>query len=561
MKRFWTASAVVIFLVLLGGIAGCDDYNTSIQYDTGATLTNLSPSALPAGTPAGSIANCPNTPTSTTNPCFIIYVVGLSTNGFQSNTLVEWNQQKLQNCTQTNATNGCSTYVDATDMTAYIPYSFLKSPGTAYVNTWTPQSGTGNNGLSNSLTFLIYGAANPYPQLASVSPTSAAYCAYSTSSSCPGVSITLSSVSTSSGGTFMPTSQQGGSSVTFTGLATYGIETAITVNSASATKITATIPGAYLCAVDTPKINVINPPAAVCITSCPNLGGGDTNSPPSGQQVTTQTFSITGTAGTTTCPAQTPPNPNPEIAEETPAVSQDGRFVAYASLQNGISQILLRDTCVGATTECTASTQTVSVNSESAAGNADSHNVVITSDGRYIAFSSAATNLVTNPPAGRQVYMRDTCEGAASTCKTSTSLISTDPDGKLVGTEAILPSISTSGRFVAFLAITASQAPANTTKGSNASGVSNSASSVPNSGLRQVFVRDTCLGATNCTPSTTRISLQPGDAPANSTKPAGPALAGLARQVALSDAKSSTVFTTTVPIDDQVFLAIRNDNQ
>jgi hypothetical protein len=553
MKRFWTASAVVIFLVGVGALAGCDDYNTSVQYDTGATLTNISPSALPAGTPAGSVANCPNTPTSTTNPCFQLFVVALSTNGFQSTTLVEWNQQKLPNCTQANATNGCSTYVDATDMTAYIPYSLLKKSGTAYVNTWTPQSGTGNNGLSNSLTFLIYGAANPYPQLASVSPTSAAYCAYSTTSSCAGISITLNSVSTSSGGTFMPTSQNGGSTVTFTGLATYGVETGINVNSVSATQIKATIPGAYLCAVDTAKINVINPPAAVCITNCPNLGGGDTNSPPSGQLATTQTFSITGTAGTTTCPAQTPPNPNPEIAEETPAVSQDGRFVAYASLQNGISQILLRDTCVGATTECTASTQTASVNNEGTVANAESHNAVMTSDGRYIAFSSAATNLVTNAPAGRQVYLRDTCQGAANTCKASTSLISTDPEGKLVGTEAILPSISTSGRFVAFLAITPSQTPNAPAKGN--------ASSTPNSGMRQVFVRDTCLGATNCTPSTTRISLQPGDAPANSTKPAGPALAGLARQIALADAKSSTVFTTTVPIDDEVFLAIRNENQ
>jgi len=87
------------------------------------------------------------------------------------------------------------------------------------------------------------------------------------------------------------------------------------------------------------------------------------------------------------------------------------------------------------------------------------------------------------------------------------------------------------------------------------------ANAAVNSGLRQVFVRDTCLGVANCTPETTRISLVPGDAPTGSSKPAGPALAGLARQVALSDGKSSTVFTPTVPIDDQVFLAIRDEKQ
>lgn len=553
MKRFWTAPAVALFV--LGVVAGCNDYNNTVQYDTGATITNISPSGLAAGSAPSSAANCPNTPSGKTNPCFTLYVVGSSVNGFQSNTLVAWNQGRLPACNNASgvailsSSNGCSTYIDATDMIAYVPYSFVKSPGTAYVNTYTPQSGTGNNGLSNALTFIIYGAPNPYPALSSISPSSKAYCAYSSSSSssssCPSVSLTLN------GTNFIPTSQNGGSSVTFTGLATYGIETAITVNSISATKLTATVPGAYLCAVDNAQINVINPPSAVCLVNCPNLGGGDTNAPPSGSggSVTTQTFSITGTAGANSCPAQQPPNPNPTVVEETPAISQDGRFVAYASDQNQTSQILLRDTCVGVTTGCTPSTQLVSVNTEGTVGNADSHDASMTSDGRYVAYSSAATNLVSNAPAGRQIYLRDTCQGATTACKPSTSLISTDEQGQLVGTESILPSISTSGRFVAFLAVTPNHA-SSTSKGNVTGGI--------NSGLRQVFVRDTCLGAQTCTPKTTRISLEPGDSTPGAAKPAGPALAGLAKQIALSAGKSSTVFTNTVPIDDQVFLAIRN---
>jgi len=550
MKWFWRASA--IGLCGLSVLAGCNDYNNTVQYNTGATITNISPSALPAGTPApGTVANCPNSPASANNPCFILYIVGTATNGFQTTTLVEWNQKKLPVCTNTSATNGCSTYVDATDMTAYVPYSLVANPGTAYVNTWTPQSGTGQNGLSNALTFLIYGAANPFPLLSSISPTSAAYC--DPTSKCSNVSITLT------GSNFIPVSQNGGSSVTYTGLATYGTETAITVTSISSTQLKATVPGTYLCATDTAKINVINPPSAVCIVNCPNLGGGDTNDPPNGQPVTTQTFTITNSATVNSCPAQTPPNPNPTVREETPAVSQDGRYVAYTSEQNELSQILLRDTCVGATKECTPSTQTVSVSTEGVLGNADSHTPTMTSDGRYVAFSSAATNLVANPPPGRQVYLRDTCTGASTTCKPETSLVSTDPDGKLTGTEAILPSISTSGRFVAFLAVTPSQSTTtNSLKGSVAT---SGTGSTTNSGLRQVFVRDTCLGAANCTPTTTRISLAPGDSPAGSSKPAGPALAGLAKQLALPDGNSTTVFTPTVPIDDQVFLAIRNEKQ
>jgi WD40-like Beta Propeller Repeat len=548
MKWFWRASA--IGLCGLSVLAGCNDYNNTVQYNTGATITNISPSALPAGMPApGTVPNCPNS-ASTNNPCFTLYVLGTATNGFQTTTLVEWNQVKLPACTNTSATHGCSTYIDATDMTAYIPYSLVANPGTAYVNTWTPQSGTGNNGLSNALTFLVYGAANPYPLLSSVSPTSAAYC--DPTSKCSNVSITLT------GSNFMPVSQNGGSSVTYTGLATYGTETAITVTSISSTQLKATIPGTYLCATDTAKINVINPPSAVCIVNCPNLGGGDTNDPPNGQPVTTQTFTITNSTSVNSCPPQSPPNPNPAVREETPAVSQDGRYVAYTSEQNELSQILLRDTCVGATKECTPWTQTVSVSTEGALGNGDSHTAAMTSDGRYVAFSSAATNLVANAPPGRQVYLRDTCTGAATACKPETSLVSTDPEGKLTGTEAILPSISTSGRFVAFLAVTPSQsATTNSPKGSVATG----ATGATNSGLRQVFVRDTCLGAANCTPTTTRISLTPGDSPAGSSKPAGPALAGLAKQLALPDGNSATVFTPTVPIDDQVFLAIRNEKQ
>jgi len=547
MKRSRTALAVA--LCAAGAVAGCNDYNNSVQYNTGATITNISPSGLPAGTPTGvTLPNCPNTPSGQTNPCFTLFVLATSTNGFQATTLVEWNGQRLPACTNTSAKNGCTTFLDGTNVNASVPYNLIANPGTAYVNTFTPQSGTGNNGLSNALTFIIYGAPNPSPTLSSISPTSAGYCA-STTTKCADIPITLM------GTNFLPASQNGGSSVTFTGVATGGIETAVTVTGISSTQLNATIPGTLLCATDTAQINVINPPSALCLANCPNLGGGSTNcklSQTSNCTVTTQTFTITNSSPANTCPVTTPVTP--AVVEETPAVSQDGRYVAYASTQNGQSQILLRDTCVGATNGCTANTRMVSSATDGTVGNRDSHNAVMTLDGRYVAFSSAATNLVENAPPGRQVYLRDTCIAAPTSCKASTVLISTDEEGKLVGTEAILPSISSSGRFVAFLAVTESQSHAS---GNNPQVGGNGA----NSGLRQVFVRDTCLGAVNCTPKTTRISLMPGDTPANSAKPAGPALSGLAKQLALSEGKNATMFTPTVPVDDRVFLAISNEQK
>ena len=546
MKRSRTALAVA--LCAAGAVAGCNDYNNSVQYNTGATITNISPSGLAAGTPTGvTLPNCPNTPSGQTNPCFTLFVLATSTNGFQASTVVEWNGQRLPACTNTNAKNGCSTYLDATDVNASVPYSLIANPGTAYVNTYTPQSGTGNNGLSNALTFIIYGAPNPSPTLSSISPTSAGYCD-STTTKCANIPITLM------GTNFLPTSQNGGSSVTFTGVATGGIETAITVTGISSTQLNATIPGTLLCATDTAQINVINPPSAICLVNCPNLGGGNTNcklSQTSNCTVTTQTFTITNSSSANTCPVTTPV---PAVAEETPAVSQDGRYVAYASTQNGESQILLRDTCVGVTSGCTANTRMVSSATDGTVGNGDSHNAVMTLDGRYVAFSSAATNLVENAPPGRQVYLRDTCIGAPTSCQPGTVLVSTDGEGKLVGSEAILPSISSSGRFVAFLAVTESQSHPSANN-------PHAGGSAVNSGLRQVFVRDTCLGAANCTPKTTRISLMPGDTPANSPKPAGPALSGLAKQIALSEGKNATVFTPTVPVDDRVFLAISNEQK
>jgi Tol biopolymer transport system component len=242
------------------------------------------------------------------------------------------------------------------------------------------------------------------------------------------------------------------------------------------------------------------------------------------------------------------------VQEETPAVSLDGRYVSFAASQNGHTQIFARDTCLGADSSCQPRTVLISSALDGTTAGDDSHSPSISSDGRYVAFSSAAANLVPEANTGRQVYLRDTCFGASAPCNPSTQLISTDLNGTLVGTEGILPSISASGRFVAFLAVTPTH--------STAEAVSKSGTSAPNSGYRQVFVRDTCLGAANCTPKTMRVSLQPGDGSGTgTTKPAGPAISGGAGHVALAGGSMATFFTRSVAVGDGVFLAITKSQQ
>ena len=153
--------ALVGALFAFGILAGCGGTQTSIQGNTGATITNISPSSAVFG---GSTD-------------FTITVTASQLNGFQTNTVVEWNGQKL-------ATNSPQS---ATTITATVPHALIAKPGTAFVNTFTPQSGTGNNGLSNALSFLIYGNPNPAPVLTSISPTSASTC----TSNCANVTITL----------------------------------------------------------------------------------------------------------------------------------------------------------------------------------------------------------------------------------------------------------------------------------------------------------------------------------------------------------------------------------
>jgi Tol biopolymer transport system component len=247
-------------------------------------------------------------------------------------------------------------------------------------------------------------------------------------------------------------------------------------------------------------------------------------------------------------------------------------------------------------TPTTFVTQLISVSADGlSAGNGDSYNPSISPDGRYVAFVSLATNLVSNiSPDGitPQVYLRDTCSGlTGTTCSGTTYLISTS-DGMIPGDgESSNPSVALNGLFVSFTSLAAnlgSTAPnrnppipeiyerstcltnictANTTLISTpdeqtlADGAS-SESSISNTGrfiafastasnlvigagpTQQIYLRDTCIAiTTGCTPSTSLVSITTAGVPGNGTSEF-PSISETGQYVAFASLSSNFASTT-----------------
>src|SRR5258707_6004265 len=154
MKRSWTALAVA--LVAIVAVAGCNDYGNTFQNNTGAILSFLSPSQIPA---------CPPAPAT----CVDLTLM-LNGNGFVLKTVVQWNGKPLATTVAVDSTGAALGIL----VTAVVPAALLAKPGTATVLTKNPASGAGQNGLSNTVTFIIDNPSNPVPSVSAVSPTCAA---------------------------------------------------------------------------------------------------------------------------------------------------------------------------------------------------------------------------------------------------------------------------------------------------------------------------------------------------------------------------------------------------
>jgi Tol biopolymer transport system component len=171
-------------------------------------------------------------------------------------------------------------------------------------------------------------------------------------------------------------------------------------------------------------------------------------------------------------------NGTPGNAENVISVlSADGRLVAFYSTSTNLvaadtdtrEDVYLRDRFTG-------QTALVSVNTAGVKGNSNSWRPTISADGRYIAFNSEATNLVTGDTNGRiDVFVRDLQSG--QTTRVSVGTGGTQSNGNTQGF------LSADGRFVGL-----------------GSGASNLVSGDTN-GVGDVFIHDRQTG------QTTRVSV------------------------------------------------------
>lgn len=128
-----------------------------------------------------------------------------------------------------------------------------------------------------------------------------------------------------------------------------------------------------------------------------------------------------------------------------PAISGDGRYVAFASLAtnlvagdtNGQEDIFLYDRDTGIM-------ERVSVSSAEAQGNDQSTMPAISADGQFVAFASVASNLVpSDTNETLDIFVRDLAAGA-------TERVSVAGGGTQANNFSAYPSLSADGRYVAF---------------------------------------------------------------------------------------------------------------
>lgn len=286
---------------------------------------------------------------------------------------------------------------------------------------------------------------------------------------------------------------------------------------------------------------------------------------PTGGTCTPKTYLVSTPDGTT-------PGDGPS---SHPAIANQGLFVSFSSLAtnlgttapnpSGLQEIFVRATCVTTIettgTTCTPVTNLVSTPDAAAPSAsttpADGASITpsISTDGRFIAFASTATNLVTGAGPTQQIYARDTCTGVASstTCTPATHLVSTADGATPANAPAENPSVNpqcagagaasttcATGQFIAF-----------------ATRASNLGANVQN-GVENVFSRNTCQGLAStatCTPNTFLASQPAGAAP----PPADgdsivPALSGNGRIVSFISSATNLVTRDNNGLAD-IFLA------
>jgi uncharacterized membrane protein len=215
-------------------------------------------------------------------------------------------------------------------------------------------------------------------------------------------------------------------------------------------------------------------------------------------------------------------------ASNSCAISADGRYVAFYSAAsnlvtgdtNGQSDVFVRDRQTGATTR-------VSVDSAGTQGNGGSERPAISSDGRYVAFYSSASNLVTGDTNGKwDVFIHDRQDG-------TTTRVSVDTAGAEGNGDSWSSVISSDGRYVAFYSVASNLVTGDT------------------NGQPDVFVRDRQSG------TTTRVSVDSAGTQGNYGS-SGCAISADGRYVAFFSTANNLVAGDTNNAND-VFVHDRQD--
>jgi uncharacterized repeat protein (TIGR01451 family) len=167
------------------------------------------------------------------------------------------------------------------------------------------------------------------------------------------------------------------------------------------------------------------------------LVSGDTN-----QQL--DVFVHDRSANTTTRISVTSDEAQGDGSSNSPSFSDDGRYVSFVSTsalvptdENGTNDIYVRDLVAG-------TTEIVSVSSAGEEGDSSSTAASISAAGRWVAFSSFATNLVPGDTNGHfDVFIHDRDTGV-------TELVSVSSNEEQGDAQSSTPSVSADGQMVAF---------------------------------------------------------------------------------------------------------------
>lgn len=333
----------------VAGLSGCNQYNPFLGASptVSSSITSISPSA----------ANL-----ALVNQDILLTVNGA---GFVPGSNVTWNSSGSA------STYLVSNFINANEMQANIPMSLLAAPGTFFVGVIAPGPTQGNNAgnnISNFMPFVVCAASGCPAAVTGANSGDAAI-----------ASAKLSRLSTliQAGARYQPVVADAadGSVVPEGGIAKIFLRD--------------TCLGAAGCEPQIFPVSV-------------GLNGADPNGPSSAPSVSADgRFVVFASAA------------NNLVKGDT----------------NGWSDIFLRDTCIGSASTCVPATIRLSSGPGGDEANGPSSSPAISPDGRFVAFNSAATNLAPqladSAPAGvaPPLYLRDTCFGAAPGCVPNTSLV------------------------------------------------------------------------------------------------------------------------------------------